>query len=149
MGKVLRSIPVDEWTRGEPGGLTFEPSKTKQEFAEEADINRLMERYTLTGEIPVGITGTYGDFSDAPDFMQAQEIVLRAQQQFAALPAKVRARFENDPAQFLAFVHDEANYGELRELGLLSKEAEARADAERAAAEAWVAAAASSGVPTK
>lgn len=136
MAKVLRSVPVDEWTREEPRAVQFGESKTKLEFAEEADINRLMARYTQTGEIPTEITGTYGDFSEAPDFMQAQEVLLRANRQFDALPAEVRARFQNSPAEFLAFVHQEGNYQELRRLGLLSKEAEAREAAAQAAAAA-------------
>lgn len=150
----------DQFNRPEAAGIdNKEPTRTKAEFAEEADINRLMERYTFTGVMPEGMVGTYGDFSEAPDFMQAQEIVLRAQAQFAALPHQVRSRFENDPAQFLQAVHDGSlEPEEMADLGLLNEEAVARvrkalADQRDAEVEAEVAkrtaasAARSAGVP--
>lgn len=116
----------DEWNR--PVLPVHDPGpddRVKREFAEESDINRIMERYTMTGEIPQGITGTYGDFSEPLDFMEAQEILLKAQAQFNALPAKVRDRFNHDPAKFLEYLHEEGHTAELQELGLLHKEPKA------------------------
>lgn len=124
----------DAYTRPQHPGLdcSIYPDKCKQEFAEEADINRIMSRYTETGMVPEAITGTYGDFSESVDFHQAQNILARADAQFSSLPADVRARFENDPAKFLDFVHDEKNLEELQELGLLSQEGNAKVEAARA-----------------
>jgi phage internal scaffolding protein len=48
---------------------------------------------------------------------------MAAQDSFLALPAKVRARFDNDPALFVDFASDEANRDELKALGLLREEA--------------------------
>lgn len=106
---------------GHPGTVNDEPSMTKQEFKEECDINRIMSRYIQTGELPPAVAvGSYGDFSDAVDFMTAQNIIKTAEAQFMALPGEVRARFNNDPAQMLDFVHNKDNADEARKLGLLN-----------------------------
>lgn len=120
--------------RGTPVGVEFdEGTRTKQEFKNECDINRIMAKYLRTGVPPPGVgIGRYGDFSSVGDFREAQECLVRAQGQFAALPAKVREKFRNDPGEFLKFVHDEKNYDEALSLGLLKDEAVAR----KAAAEA-------------
>lgn len=141
----------DQYSRPPAGGLdmTGIPSLAKQEFAEEADLNTIMARYTMTGELPTQIIGRYVDFSESVDFHQAQDILARAQQQFEALPASIRARFENDPAQFLDFVHDEANLPELEKMGFLSEEAVKRrkAAADKAAEVAPVVAASAPAKP--
>lgn len=123
MAKLDYPPTYDQFSRPVPEGIdNKEPSRTKQEFAEEADINNIMERYTFTGQLPEGVTGTYGDFSEMGTFHEAQEIVAKAQQQFEALPGPVRDRFDHDPAKMLEFVHDPKNYDEARALGLLKQE---------------------------
>lgn len=113
----------DQYSRPDcPGIVNDMPSRTKQEFAQESDLNFIMARYTETGELPESIVGLYEDFSDAPDFFEAQNILARADAQFSSLPAAVRARCDNDPGKFLEFVHDPANFDELQELGLLRHE---------------------------
>lgn len=99
-------------------------TQTKQEFKDECDINRIMRKYQRHGvELPAGLpVGTYGDFSRVTDYREAQDILLQARAQFDALPAKVRDRFQNEPANLLAFVSDAANLEEARSLGLLREE---------------------------
>lgn len=117
------------------GGISFagEVSRTQQQFKDECDINSIMSRYEETGVLPAPgrnpPVARFGDFASAPDFMSAQNTVLRAREQFESLPRKVRERFQNDPVQFLQFVTDKANLPEARKLGLLSDEAAARIDA--------------------
>lgn len=93
---------------------------TRQEFAEEADINTIMARYEKTGLLPhyPDRKPFYGDFVDLPSFQEAQEIILQADAAFMALPARVRAEFDNDPARFVEFAQDPSNIGRLREWGL-------------------------------
>ena len=43
---------------------------------------------------------------------------MLAQEQFAALDAAVRSRFDNDPAKFLEFTADPANADEMVKMGL-------------------------------
>lgn len=95
-------------------------SQTKQAFKEECDINRIMRKFERTGMIEHARTvpGGYGDFCSAPEFHEACNVVLAAQEMFSTVPSKVRKRFDNDPAAFLAFVQDPANADEMVELGL-------------------------------
>lgn len=102
--------------------LEKEPSLTKQEFADECDINTIMARFAKTGEIlhVSQSSPRYGDFSSVPDYQTALHIVQDAEASFASLPSKIRDRFHNDPAEFLDFVSDPKNEAELTELGILS-----------------------------
>lgn len=106
----------------EPVDIEFDPREgmTRQEFAEECDLNALMARYQKTGLMPQhqGPAPFYGDFADLPDYMAAQNMILAADAAFMALPATVRREFENDPAKFVAFAEDEANLPKMREWGL-------------------------------
>lgn len=86
--------------------FTGEVSLTKQSEAESADINFIMKRYEQTGFLPdnSGKMPIYEDFSTMETFQEALQIVSSANATFHSLPAEIRARFQNDPAQFLGFV---------------------------------------------
>jgi phage internal scaffolding protein len=94
--------------------------RTKQSAAAECDINQITKRYERTGVLPdlIKTNPQYGDFSAVPDYMEAMTIVSLAEEQFSALDAHVRARFGNDPANFLEFATNQANMGELVKMGL-------------------------------
>lgn len=99
----------------------LEPSLAQQHFKDECDINFLLERFKVTGQLPQGIVlPTYGDFTGVSDYRTACEAIRRASNSFMDLPANLRARFENDPQRFLEFCSDPANLDELRSLGLAS-----------------------------
>lgn len=102
---------------------TPEPSLAVQDAAEEADINTIVRRFGLTGQLPHDIRAPqYGDFTGINDYRDAMDVVLEADRAFMALPADVRARFGNDPAELVDFVSNEANRDEARKLGLLVPE---------------------------
>lgn len=105
-------------------GISFEgPGRTHQEFKDECNINVLMARYVKHGILPAGYsTGTYGDFSEVGDYLEAQQILENARVQFESLPATLRARFDNNPAKMLEFVADRGNLEEARKLGMLKDE---------------------------
>lgn len=113
-----------------PDDGTYCPNKVDQTGAEALDLNLVMKRFEKTGKlaelIKLGVQsaqgGFYGDFTSAPEFQDALNITIKAQEQFAALDAKVRNRFDNDPAKFLAFVGDAKNVDEMETLGLLKPE---------------------------
>lgn len=96
-------------------------SLAQQQFKEEADINYIAKRYNLTGEMPQLPNGfDWGaDFEGIFDFQTAQNAVVAGKQAFMALPAKLRARFQNDPQELMAFLEDDDNQAEARKLGLL------------------------------
>lgn len=95
-------------------------SLAKQAFAEECDINTIVRRFGLTGELPQGLRApVYADFDDVVDYRTALHSVMAAEAAFMELPADVRARFQNDPQQFVAFCSDERNRAEAEKLGLI------------------------------
>lgn len=84
----------------------YDANPTKQSEADACDINNIMKRYEATGFLPdsSGRVPQFGDFSTMTTFQEALEIVASAQSSFFALPALIRAKFENDPAKFLGYV---------------------------------------------
>jgi len=98
---------------------------TKQEFKDECDINILMSRYESTGELPA-INERAPQYLDATgyDYQTAMNFVAGANTLFHELPASMRNRFENDPAQFLDFCSMEKNRPEMAEMGLLKDPSE-------------------------
>lgn len=100
-----------------------DPSLAQQHMAEECDINYIVERFGVTGQFPVAPshTPTYGDFTGIGDYRQALDAVMAADEAFMALPAKIRERFDNDPALFVDFCssNDPADRSEAMELGLI------------------------------
>lgn len=111
---------------GDESGLRCtDPTRTKQSFKEECDINTLVERFAITGEIPAADRVPLPiDVGTGMDFKDAMNQVVAARESFDQLPAKVRARFDNDPARFLDFVHedDPDNKLQLKKWGLLKPE---------------------------
>ncbi|QXP08559.1 MAG: internal scaffolding protein [Arizlama microvirus] len=109
--------------------LENEPSLTQQQFREETDINTIVERFGVTGQIP----GTYhepvsGDFTDVTTFEDAMNRVTEAQQNFLQLPAQLRERFNNNPQRLLDFLSDDENKPEALKLGLINKPPEKTRD---------------------
>ena len=106
----------------------FPDTMTKQSFKDECDINNILKKYETTGALPSLILENpqYGDYSDVPAYQDALNIVMKAEDQFSSLSAKLRSRFDNDPAKFLAFVEDPNNREEMHELGLTREGAEAK-----------------------
>lgn len=100
-----------------------DPGKTQQNFKDECDINVLMARYEKTGILPMSQKGepAYLDVTGI-EFRTSMEILATARSAFAQLPAHLRARFDNDPAKLLDFVHDPDNRDEAARLGLLKPE---------------------------
>lgn len=109
-----------DWDRGVD--CSVEPSMTKQSFADECDINKIMERYEKTGVMPEGRhMYEFGDAISEYSYQESLNAVIHADEQFAQLPAKLRDRFGNDPVQLLKFLEDPANRDEAVELGLVDR----------------------------
>lgn len=104
----------------ESGLKCEEPTLAQQHFADECDINTIVRRFGLDGELPVGVRmPTYGDFTGVVDYHSAANAIALANEAFDGLPAVVRARFQNDPALFVDFCSKEENRDEARKLGML------------------------------
>lgn len=95
-------------------------SMTKQSFKEECDINTIMAKYRSTGLVDhvAAHQGRYDNLPDETDYHANLNSVMEAQETFDSLPAKIRARFDNDPSKFLGFVLNPENQTEIDEMGL-------------------------------
>lgn len=113
--------PYDKPT-GEIVDCSNDVNHTKQYFADETDINLIMKRYEQTGAIdPLLINqreAIFGDFSGEWEFSILQNKVVAAREAFMTLPANVRSRFHNNPAELIEFFADPANTEEAIKLGL-------------------------------
>lgn len=98
-------------------------SATQQHFKAECDINNIMSRYQRTGILidPLSVNtnriGEFGDFSNIPDMITAQNKLIEAKEMFMQLPSSLRKRFGNDPVEFVDYC-TKATYAELVELGI-------------------------------
>lgn len=105
--------PVDTDTPG--------PSLTRQEFADECDINTIMARYETTGILPSHQRAgdpQYLDLSDVPDLRTSIDLMRDAESAFMRLPATIRREFDNDPVRFVEFAQNPQNLEKMREWGL-------------------------------
>lgn len=103
-------------------------SRTRQEFAEECDVNVLMRKYDNSWPPPPnGYVPQYLDVTEVPDLMTAQAFLIDAQEAFMRLPARVRREFDNDPVQFVDFATDPENLDQMRLWGLAAPKEAAEA----------------------
>jgi len=99
-------------------------SLAQQHFKEECDINTILQKFNISGLLPEQpLSPRYGDFTGIGDYHTALNRVIAAQDEFDALPAQIRARFNNDPAQLIEFMENSENRPEAVELGLVEKAA--------------------------
>jgi phage internal scaffolding protein len=97
-------------------------SLAQQHFKDECDINNILRQFNITGLLPEApVSPRYGDFTGISDYHSALNQVIAAEDEFMSLPATIRARFENDPAQLIEFLDNEQNYDEAEKLGLVNK----------------------------
>lgn len=108
----------------ETGLKCEDPSLAKQADKDSCDINTIVKRFGLLGrmEVPSRLP-TYADYSNVTDFHTAMSAIAESREMFEALPANVRARFHNDPGQFVDFCSNAENREEAVSLGLITKAA--------------------------
>lgn len=101
-----------------------EPSMTEQSHKAECDIETILSKYRLSGVLgdpDRAKLAVFSDVSNVVDYREALDAIMQADEAFDALPAKIRERFDNDPAEFLDFFNDPANGQEMIDLGLAEK----------------------------
>lgn len=103
---------------------TLEEKITKQSFTDDCDVNKIIEKFARTGQLPEQKQKMYGDFSNVQDLVTAFNVVQRANESFMSLDAQVRAKFNNDPIAFVEFAQDSKNNDELKKMGLSTKQEE-------------------------
>lgn len=98
------------------------PSKTIQSGKDEADINVIVRRFGVTGQLPAGVRmPSYGDYVGVADFQSAMNAVRSGEESFMLLPSNIRAQFGNSPQAFLEFVSKKENADEMVKMGLAIK----------------------------
>lgn len=108
----------------EAGLVCDDPSLTLQSESNDADINTIVARFGL-GDLPVARRIPLEvDLDVMPDYRSCMNEIVAADRAFMSQPAAVRARFENDPARFIAFFDSPDNYEEGVRLGVLTKRPE-------------------------
>ena len=97
-------------------------SLAQQHFKEECDINTILQKFNITGLLPENsLSPRYGDFTGIGDYHTAMNRVFAVQEEFEAIPAQIRARFNNDPANLIEFLDNSDNRPEAEKLGLVEK----------------------------
>jgi hypothetical protein len=109
------------------GLSNWPPSLTRQEFAEDSDINTIMRRFESNGgRFPGDVNPRepqYLDLTAMPsDLMGTMAMLSDAESAFMSLPAAVRREFDNDPLQFVDFASDPENVPQMRTWGLAPPE---------------------------
>lgn len=94
---------------------TGDESLVAEEFGNETDINNIVNKYLRTGYIPPEtVSKAFADVSNFDDYQGTLDKIKAAQDSFLELPSHVRARFANDPAQFMDFMQN-LNHSTLEE----------------------------------
>ena len=115
-------------TYQEKEGIIFkEPTMTIQFEKDNCDINVIMNRYATCGTpLPCrtdGVQPVYADVSELGDYMENYQRCKQAEEMFNALPSALRKELDNNPANLLAFIQNEANRERCVEYGLINKPA--------------------------
>lgn len=116
---VLIRKPYDSHERVQK--TTGSGSLVQGDAQDECDINKLMAKYERTGFMGhmSARPGRYEDLMGMPSYHEALNQVIEAREAFELLPAKWRARFNNDPAELLGALDDPERRPELERLGIV------------------------------
>lgn len=122
--KTPYNFDSDENSRSTGTSCPEEEDMAQQQFKDECNINVIVERFGVTGEIPQNIRQPMSsDFVDVIDYQTAQNALIEARNSFMQMDAKTRKRFDNDPAKFVSFFELEENRAEAEKLGLINPKA--------------------------
>lgn len=102
--------------------VNLQPSKTDQSYKKEADTNTILEKFRTTGQVThlAKRQGQYVDTSQMLDLYDGMVMIKEAESEFAALPATLRKRFDNNVENLIKFLDDPKNDEEAVKLGLKS-----------------------------
>ncbi|QCS36615.1 minor capsid protein [Capybara microvirus Cap3_SP_535] len=107
-------------------GIKFlDESLAQQQFKDHVDINNIVRQYNDSGSFnPLNITTrppVYADCTKIPSYLEMNNIMVRACQDFENLPSNVRKYFQDNPYSFMDFCNDPANLEKGIELGLWNR----------------------------
>ncbi len=95
-------------------------SMTREAFADELDINKIVERYARGGQLPLTTADArYGDVSEVNDYKSALDFVFAAKGQLRDLPVAAREQLSSDPEAYWLRLDAAVDREGLVDLGLL------------------------------
>lgn len=102
--------------------ISFEGDEglTEQHHKKSCDMHVILRQAEKTGVLSHvnAYGGQYMDMPSGVDFHQAQNIIAEATQMFETVPADIRKKFGNDPAEYLDFMQNEENRDKMIAMGL-------------------------------
>jgi len=120
MKREIRSAFSDRKPVNNP--VSGEPSRVKQEFQDEVNINTIVRKMRNGISPPAWMTAAtprYGDFTGMPtSFQDAYNLIERAEEAFRSLPLEFRRAIDHNPANI-----DRAPRELFEQFGLLKKPA--------------------------
>lgn len=105
-------------------GLTFPPdTRVQQKYKDESNVNKIVQKFAH-GQMPLGNNNDpiFMDISEIPDYQDMLNHVAHTNNEFAKLPSKLRAHFENEPSKMIAWLKDPENLTMARKFGLINPE---------------------------
>lgn len=116
----MSELKRHEGTKRSSIDFSDSPSMTEQCHHDEVKIQNIMNKARKTGIVNhvAKYQGTYSDMTNAPDFYTAQNIIAEAKSMFESVPSDIRADFNNDAGQYLAFMQDPKNRDAIEGYGL-------------------------------
>ncbi len=95
-------------------------SKTREAFADELDINMIVERYARGGQLPLtAADARYGDVADVSDYKSALDFVYASKDKLSDLPDAARQKLLLDPEAYWMQLEAAEDRDALVDLGLL------------------------------
>lgn len=104
-------------------GVSTGPGLTKQAFADEVDINKIVAGFEKTGMVTHlnEMEPFFGDVSHLVAYQECLDIVKTAESLFNGMDARIRERFKHDPMEMIDFLQDSRNLDEAVKLGMAVK----------------------------
>jgi phage internal scaffolding protein len=99
--------------------INTQPSMTKQNLKDDADVNKIIKRYNKTGVLPNmnKLEAIYGEIT-SQDLQDALNKVDASYEAFSEVPSQIRGQFENDAGKFIDYATNPANIDQMRQWGL-------------------------------
>lgn len=86
-----------------PSFLFENESMTQQQFKDDCDVNNIIARLPVGGQLPVDPRLVYADVADIPtDLMRMRDYINDAYAKFEEIPASIRDKYGHDPLAVLA-----------------------------------------------
>lgn len=104
-------------------GELIEKCIVEQHHSDDTIIQNILKRYDQTGVFyhVNQAQATYQDNTIFNEYADMYDKIQAADANFAALPAEIRAKFNNNTGEFLEFVNNDSNIEQMKEMGLIPK----------------------------